>query len=68
MIKELSSLDVQSFIRQHEFDDVGELLLKLTSVHNVPMSLIAEQITGRKKAKEKLPLIYKLIPLFILKD
>lgn len=55
----LSSPVVQSFIRQHEFDDVSQLILRLTEgIHNVPMPAIAEQIIGRKKAKEKLPTYY----------
>lgn len=59
MIQDLSSLDVQSFIRRNEFADISELLLKHSHVQNVPMALIAEQIVGRKKAKEKLPTYYQ---------
>lgn len=59
MIQNLSSLDVQSFIRQHEFDDVSQLILGFASFANVPMPLIAEQIIGRKKAKEKLPTYFQ---------
>ena len=49
---------MQSFIRQHEFDDVSKLILARNSVHDIPMALIAEQIIGRKKAQEKLPTYY----------
>jgi THUMP domain-like/Conserved hypothetical protein 95 len=59
LIQDLSSLDVQSFIRLHEFDDIRELVLKHPRIRNVPMALIAEQIVGRKKAKEKLPTYYQ---------
>jgi len=59
LIQDLSSLDVQSFIRRNEFADISELLLKHSHVQNVPMALIAEQIVGRKKAKEKLPTYYQ---------
>ena len=59
MIQSLSSADVQSFIRQHESDDVSQLVLRFAGgVHDVPIPVIAEQIIGRKKAKEKLPTYY----------
>jgi hypothetical protein len=59
LIQDLSSLEVQSFIRHHELADISELLLKHRRFQNVPMALIAEQIVARKKAKEKLPTYYQ---------
>lgn len=47
-----------AFIAEHENDDVSELLLKSKSIFGVPASVIADQITGRRKAKGKLPLFY----------
>ncbi|WP_178377250.1 THUMP-like domain-containing protein [Chryseolinea serpens] len=51
------SADVQRFIHEHDRDDVRALVLKHAAVNGVPMSIIAEQISGRKKAKEKIPLL-----------
>jgi predicted O-methyltransferase YrrM len=59
LIQELSSPNVQTFIRQHESHDISELLLKHDRIHNVPMAIVAEQIVGRKKAKDKLPTYYE---------
>ena len=50
--------EIQSFILQHESDDLSKLILKTSDVHGVQMSKIAAQIDGRKKAKEKLPVYY----------
>lgn len=59
LIQSLTSPDVQSFIRQHESDDVSQLILRLTAgFQDIPIAVIAEQIIGRKKAKEKLPTYY----------
>jgi hypothetical protein len=56
--RELLNPDVQAFIIQHENDDVTHLILKHKTIHGLPTSLIAEQILGRRKAKEKLPTYY----------
>src|SRR6187551_2708114 len=50
--------DVQAFIHQHENDDVKQLVLKHKLVHGIPSNTIADQISGRRKAKEKLPTLY----------
>lgn len=50
---------VQQFIRQHEQDDVAQLTLKFETVHGVPIALVADQIAGRRKAKDKLPSYYR---------
>jgi len=58
MIASLLQPEVQQFIREHEQDDEKKLILKHRTIHNVPSSIIAEQIIGRRKAKTKLPLYY----------
>src|SRR5204863_5573148 len=42
-----------SFVHEHESDDVHELLLKKIP-RNLPAAVIAQQISGRQKAKTKL--------------
>lgn len=58
MLQELLSTEVQSFIRAHENEDERNLLLKHKLIHGIPAALIADQIRGRKKSKEKLPSYY----------
>lgn len=55
----ITSPEVQQFIRDHERDDERSLVLKHKEIFGLPSSAIAEQITGRRKAKEKLPSYYK---------
>lgn len=50
--------EIQEFIQFHETADVRELVLGKKSIAGVPVAWIAQQIQGRKKAKEKLPLWY----------
>ena len=59
MHRELLSAEVQSFIRSHEHVRDEEIVLKNQSISGVPASVIATQISGRKKAREKLPTYYK---------
>jgi hypothetical protein len=54
----LLSPDIQKFIRDHEQDDERKLVLKHSIISGVPSSIIADQISGRRKAKEKLPIFY----------
>jgi len=49
------SPDVKRFIAQHKDDDALTLLLKYRTIEGVPMSDIADQLIGRKKARIKLP-------------
>lgn len=49
---------VQTFIIEHESDDVRSLAFKTPSVYGVPFSRIADQINGRRKARIKLPLFH----------
>ena len=54
---DILSPDVQQFIQDHERDDVRALVLRHAAVNGVPISMVAEQIAGRKKAKEKIPVL-----------
>ncbi|QOI96768.1 MAG: class I SAM-dependent methyltransferase [Flammeovirgaceae bacterium] len=58
MIHDLAQSNIQQFIRDHENDDVRELVLKKAFIEGTPSSVIANQIACRRKAKEKLPLWY----------
>jgi hypothetical protein len=58
LLSELLHPDVQSFIRQHELDDVNALILKTGVVHGIPIALVADQIIGKRKSKDKLPTYY----------
>jgi 16S rRNA G966 N2-methylase RsmD len=55
----LSSEEVQDYIRKHEFVDDRQLVLREKNILGLPASRIAEQIRGRRKAREKIPLYYK---------
>jgi tRNA/tmRNA/rRNA uracil-C5-methylase (TrmA/RlmC/RlmD family) len=55
------SKEVQDFIRKHENEDPGAFVLKQKSIAGIPISFIADQISGRKKAKDKIP-AYTLTP------
>ena len=59
MNSKLLSDEIQSYIREHEHVDAKKLLLKYRSIQGIPASTIAQQIIGRQKAKEKLPLFYE---------
>ncbi len=58
IIDTLSTGPVQRYIRQHENDDVKDLVLKHKAILGVPAAHVFEQITSRKKARQKLPLYY----------
>jgi len=59
LLKSLANPELQEFIRIHENDDGQDLILKGKTIYGVPAPLVADQISGRKKAKTKLPLFYK---------
>jgi 16S rRNA G966 N2-methylase RsmD len=50
---------VQQYIFDHEHEDVRKLALSKKEILGVPPAVLAEQIRGRKKAKEKLPSYYR---------
>lgn len=58
MLKNVLSSEVQSFIRDHEQDDERQVVLRHKEVAGVPSSVIADQISGRRKAKDKIPTYY----------
>jgi 16S rRNA G966 N2-methylase RsmD len=58
LILKLLTSKIQTFIEEHKLDDLNGLLLKYKTVDDVPISIIVDQIKGRKKAKEKLPTWY----------
>jgi hypothetical protein len=55
LIRLLSSDIIQNYLLAHEFDDPKSLVLQKEIIHGVSVSYIAQQIEGRRKAKEKLP-------------
>lgn len=59
MIDRILQKNVQEFIEQHAQEDERQLLLKYQTVFDLPASIIAWQISGRKKAKTKIPLYFR---------
>ncbi|MEK6781086.1 MAG: class I SAM-dependent methyltransferase [Bacteroidota bacterium] len=58
-IQKLLQPDLQHYILRHEAVDEKSLLLKNKTTSGVSTSLIADQISGRRKARIKLPSWYK---------
>lgn len=58
MQQELLRADVQQFIHDHEQDDEKQIILKHKNILGIPTAFIADQISGRRKAKVKLPIYY----------
>jgi hypothetical protein len=54
-LKKISSPEVQRYIRENEKVDVNALILKHKTILDVPSSLIVDQLSGRRKSKEKIP-------------
>jgi THUMP domain-like len=50
--------EVITFIKAHEHDDLSKLLLKKKEILGFASSFVANQINGRRRAKEKLPTWY----------
>jgi hypothetical protein len=57
-IARLSAPSTQQFIRDHAFADEKTLILANKEIESLPAALVAAQIAGRRKAKDKLPLLY----------
>lgn len=51
----LVKTELQNFILDHENADERKLVLQNKVIHGVPASVVAAQISGRRKAKNKLP-------------
>ena len=58
MIEKLLQKKIREFITEHAHADEQALLLKHKTIFDVPASLVAWQISGRRKAKSKIPLYY----------
>ena len=56
--------DLQAFILANENADERNLILKHNLIHGVPSSIVADQISGRRKAKTKLPTFYQMADIF----
>lgn len=59
MVDKVASREVQYYIKENENADEKTLILKHKTILGLPTSVIADQIRGRRKAKEKLPTLYK---------
>ena len=62
MIEFLSLLiqpEVQQYLIDHKHDDERDLILRKKEILGIPTSIIASQLIGRGKAKNKLPSWYK---------
>lgn len=55
MIEQLTTLEVQEFIKRHEHDDPSALMLQARKYPDLPFKEIVQQIQSRKKASQKLP-------------
>jgi len=51
--------DLQAFILANEKADERNLVLKHAVLHGVPSSIVANQISGRRKARAKIPTFYQ---------
>lgn len=51
--------EIQKYISENEAIDVQSLILQAEKIHGTPTTPIAHQITGRRKAKYKLPTWYR---------
>lgn len=58
VIDKIISPEVQRYIRDNSTLDVNALILKNQPILGLPAPIIADQIVGRRKAKEKLPSFY----------
>jgi 16S rRNA G966 N2-methylase RsmD len=57
--EKLLQAEIQSFIQEHEGDDLHQLMLQKEKYSHLPLPDIIEQISGRKRAKKKLPSWYE---------
>lgn len=61
MISRIAAESVQRYIFDHEHEDARTLALRKKEILGLPPAVLAEQIRGRKKAKEKLPSYYRAL-------
>lgn len=57
-IAKLASNEVQDFISENELADENKLALKYKTLFGLPFALIAQQLVGKRKSKDKLPAWY----------
>jgi hypothetical protein len=57
-INQVAREDVQNFLKENEHIDARELVLKSKTMFGIPTPILADQIRGRKKAKDKHPILY----------
>ena len=58
LLHSLAAPEVQQYLQGHEHDDEQKLILKHKSLFGIPTAALAEQLRGRRKAKDKLPSYY----------
>jgi THUMP domain-like len=58
-LSRIAQPEVQDYIFTHEGEDEGALVLKDKNILGLPASLIAQQLSGRRKSILKLPTWYK---------
>jgi hypothetical protein len=58
-LSRITQPDVQDYIFSHESDDERQFVLKQKEIFGLPPSQIAQQLSGRRKSKSKLPTWYK---------
>jgi hypothetical protein len=58
LIQRLATKEAQDFIAEHESADENKLALKYKTLFGLPFALIAQQLVGRRKSKDKLPTWY----------
>jgi 16S rRNA G966 N2-methylase RsmD len=59
VISRVAAEAVQQYIFDHEYEDMRKLALSKKEILGIEPSVLAEQIRGRKKVKEKLPSYYR---------
>ena len=58
MIEKLLRKEVQDFLAEHEQEDEKKIILKHPTLFGLSTGIIADQLSGRRKSKVKLPLYY----------
>lgn len=58
LIQRLATKEAQDFIAEHESADENKISLKYKTLFGLPFALIAQQLVGRRKSKNKLPTWY----------
>jgi 16S rRNA G966 N2-methylase RsmD len=63
-IEQVSQNDVQTYLQENEHVDARDFVLKHKAMFGIPSSILADQLRGRKKAKDKHPLLYQTKGIF----